>query len=299
MFLALFLTVDLSRIAADSGGTVGVSAVHIETARRATLHATERFPMASVYKVPIGLAFLSRNPDLDRVVTLEARDIRIFQSPVPGHDLRAGVRLSVGELFDRMLIEGDNTAADYILRLAGGPSAVTAYLRKSGMNGIRVDRSEGELAFDFTGVTDFPPPEKWSLDLLTRLIKSVPRERQRAAAERFMKDPRDTATPDAMVDLLVRIHTQNVVRLLEPMKRTIPGAARIKALLPPGTPVAHRTGNGGSNEGMNSATNDVGIITTPTGHIAIAVFVKGSHRDTDARERTIADIAKALYDEWK
>ncbi len=198
-----------------------------------------------------------------------------------------------------MLLESDNTAADYVLRLAGGPSAVTAHMRKLGIESMRIDRSEGELAFDFAGVSNPPPQDQWTLALIKQLLAASPPDRQRAAATRFLKDPRDTATPDAMLQLLIYVQKQGNVRLLDRMTRMVPGAARIKGLLPPGTPVAHRTGTGGDFEGISSATNDVGIITTPTGHIAMAVFIKGSRRDLATRERTIANIAKALYDEWK
>src|SRR4051812_36072013 len=50
----------LERIAARGGGRVGVAAIHLETGRRISLHGGERFPMASVYKLPIALQLLHR-----------------------------------------------------------------------------------------------------------------------------------------------------------------------------------------------------------------------------------------------
>jgi beta-lactamase class A len=44
-------------------------------------------------------------------------------------------------------------------------------------------------------------------------------------------------------------------------------------------------------------TNDVGVILLPNGaRVAIAVYVKGSARDLETRERIIARIAKATFD---
>jgi beta-lactamase class A len=78
------------------------------------------------------------------------------------------------------------------------------------------------------------------------------------------------------------------------------GQKRLKGLLPKGTVVAHKTGTSGTRDGVTAATNDVGIITLPNGrHLAVAIFVSDSPADEATRERVIAEIAKALWDEWK
>src|SRR5262249_18751630 len=80
--------------------------------------------------------------------------------------------------------------------------------------------------------------------------------------------------------------------LLRLMTECTRGEARLKGLLPAGTPVAHRTGT------QAGTTNDVGIITLPdgAGHVAIAVFVKASPKEIPDRERVIAEIARTVYD---
>lgn len=40
-------------IADSAGGTVGVSVLHLESGRGASLHGNERFPMASVFKLAV------------------------------------------------------------------------------------------------------------------------------------------------------------------------------------------------------------------------------------------------------
>ena len=77
------------------------------------------------------------------------------------------------------------------------------------------------------------------------------------------------------------------------------GPRRLKGLLPKDATVAHKTGTSGTRNGINAATNDVGIITLPNGrHVAIAVFVAESPADEAAREEVIAKIAKAVWDKW-
>ena len=51
---------ELARLAAISGGTMGVAAIHIESGRSAFLNPDEAFPMASTYKVPIAVQLLHR-----------------------------------------------------------------------------------------------------------------------------------------------------------------------------------------------------------------------------------------------
>ena len=44
--------------------------------------------------------------------------------------------------------------------------------------------------------------------------------------------------------------------------------------------------------------NDVGIITLPgdSGHVVIAIFTKSSEKPLADRERSIAEVARAVYD---
>ncbi len=119
----------------------------------------------------------------------------------------------------------------------------------------------------------------------------------RRAQERLVDDPTDAAPPEEMAQLLAMLHRRKLLApattdtLLAIMSRAVTGRARIPALLPAGTPVAHKTGT------ISSTTNDVGIITLPggRGHLAIAIFVKGSKVGVRARERAIASAAAVVY----
>jgi beta-lactamase class A len=51
----------LRTIGAESGGTLGVKVVHLESGRTAGLEARGRFPMASVYKLPIAVVVLAQS----------------------------------------------------------------------------------------------------------------------------------------------------------------------------------------------------------------------------------------------
>jgi beta-lactamase class A len=192
-----------------------------------------------------------------------------------------GVTLTVGELLKWMLVDGDNSAADALLSRAGGPAQVTARLRELGVHGVRVDRGEDALARD--------------------LLDGGP-----GALDRYLADPRDTATPNGMAGLMVAVargkdglRADSHQRLLAWLTETATGPQRIKGLLPAGTAVAHRTGAGPDIGEVNACTNDVGIVTLPDGRrLAVAVFTKQSRKTLEERENVIARIARAVYDHW-
>jgi beta-lactamase class A len=293
---------EIARLSTVAGGVVGVSAIHLETGRQVSLNGAERFPMASTVKVPIAVQLLARvdagEVKLDQMIEIKMSDLHPGSGTLSDLFNKDGLALSVRNLMELMLLISDNSATDVILRTAGGGDAVTARMRALGIEGINVNRSTAQLIADWLGVTRLPAEEKWSPAFFQAAFGSVKPEDRAAAAKKFDADPRDTSTPDGMAALLEKIYRKNLLKpqsaelLLDIMKRCRTGEARLKGLLPADTEVAHKTGT------IGGTTNDVGIITLPdaAGHVAIAVFVKSSEKDLPARERAIAEIARAVHD---
>jgi beta-lactamase class A len=293
---------EIARLAKGAGGVVGVSAVHLESTRRVFLNGSERFPMASTYKVPIAVQLLTRvdkgEVRLDQMIQFQQSDLHPGSGTLADLINKPGLALSVQNLLELMMLISDNSATDVCLRLAGGPEAVTARMREIGINGIDVNRSTARLIADWVGVTQVPPDSEWSPAIFRKLSEAVKPEERKAAAAKFDADPRDTATPEAMVTLLERIYRKDLLKtesaelLLDIMRRCRTGETRLKGMLPLGTEVAHKTGT------IGGTTNDVGIITLPddAGHVAITVFVKSSELEASARERTIAEVGRAVHD---
>jgi beta-lactamase class A len=283
-------------------GVAGVNAVHIETARSVSLHGSEMFPMASTFKLPVAVQILSMVDDgkltLDKMVSLAPPDLHPGSGRLTELLFHPGVSLSIANLLELAIVVSDNSAADLLRREAGGPAAVTAKMRSLGLPGIRVDRSTALLISDWQGAKNLPPEDQWNRGIWDKLYGAVPERDHLIARRTEMTDPRDTATPDDMTRLLLRIWKRDALTsqsarvLLDMMDRCQTGASRIQGLLPQGTNVAHKTGS------LGGVANDVGFITLPgdAGHIAVSVFTKASNSPGEASEKAIAEIARTIYD---
>jgi beta-lactamase class A len=199
----------IDRIINRSRGTVGVALIHVESGATLSVRGDEHRPMASVYKLPIAIELLAQvsagTLSLDRPIALAPSDIRACCT-LSRHHPRGGVTFAAGELLELMIVESDNTASDAILKLVGGPTVVERRMRALGFDTINVNRYEGDINFEMTGVANPPPQAEWTLDLQYRLISEVTPEALREARVRYTtSDPRDTSTPDDMARLLGRL----------------------------------------------------------------------------------------------
>jgi beta-lactamase class A len=283
-------------------GILGVSATHIESGRTVSVRGAESFPMASAFKLPIAVQVMtlidSGTLTLDKIVTLTAQDLHPGSGKISELLFHPGVALSVENLMELMLVVSDNSAADLMLREAGGPAAVTARMQALGLPGIRVDRPTALMISAWQGAKNITAESDWTKDMWDKLYDAVPQREHMAARRAEMLDPRDTATPDDMTRLLVHVWKKdlftprNASELLGMMERCETGKARIKGMLPEGTDVAHKTGT------LGGVANDVGVITLPgdLGHVAISVFTKSSNKPEDAAEKAVAEVSRTIYD---
>ena len=294
------LQAEILRIAEPVDGTVGVAAWRLDgRGPRVLANADQPFPMASTFKIAVAGTILSkvdkRQLSLDQLVAVDP-NMMVESEGLAQTFRHPGVSVSVKNLLELMLTVSDNTATDTLVKLAGGPAVVTAWVRSQGIEGLRVDRDTAGLIRDFY---DLPPGPSFP-DSLAAGLKADPKLEDKGDKPdpKFDADPRDNATPAAMASLLERIYTGKALspastRLVgEIMERNTTGKARIRARLPDGTIVEEKTGT------IGGSLNDVGLITLPGngGKLIVAIFVKQSKKPFEARERVIADISRALYD---
>jgi beta-lactamase class A len=260
------------KIAPVAKGRVGAAVILLESGESVDLSGDQHFVMQSVYKLPIAMAVLQHVDNgelkLEQMVEVEKKDFvrEGMYSPVRDQ-YPDGTRLPLAELLRYTISESDGTTSDVLMNLVGGAPAVMEFLTGIGVSNINVVNLEKEIGRDWQ--TQY---KNW-------------------------------ATPKAAVQLLAALEAghglsaESRTLLLKLMTESTPGARRIKGQLPAGTIVAHKTGTGGTRDGITSATNDIGIITLPDGeHLAVAVFVSDSAGDDAARDDVIARIAKEAWD---
>jgi len=299
----------LRQLAVTAPGRAGVSVVHIESGKGAAVNADERFPMMSVYKLPIAIHALREleraRLDLTEVVRLTAADRRPGFSPMAESIAATGpLTLSMRDVIVAVVTRSDNTASDWLLRRVGGPGAVARTLRELRLPGIDVSRYELQFAADYYGMCCVDAMRPFSLDRFAEAVERVPAAARETAAKAYERDPRDTATPAGMTALLVRLqhgellNERNTAWLLELMSQMHARDTRIRAGLPPGTSVALRPGTSGLTGGVRAAHNDTGIVTLPAGrgHLAVAIFLKGAGGTEEERDAAIAGFARTAYD---
>lgn len=271
----------IARMADGERGRIGVAAIDLTTGHRISVLGDQRFPMASTSKVAIAATFLAGVDQGRWSLTSEyplLRPVRSAKFSSKRAPVREGNYISAREHLDLMISKSCNACTDTLLRVVGGPSAVNAWMRQAGIPDFELSRDIATLVRDDG---EFDPAS--------------------------VIDKRDSATPNAMAELLAGIHqgrwhsasSRNV--LIRAMENTTTGKKRIRSGLPSYANVAHKTGT------LNRTASDIGIFYTPDGRpIAVAIYVTGqsaSMQDESAnkraaramRDRRIADIARALY----
>lgn len=255
--------------------------------------------MASLCKIPIAAACLKQvqegRLDLNALHDLSLEDLSPGGTILDLLDL-PGLRLSTANLFRLMMQFSDNTSADLLLKAAGGTQAIAQQLALWGLAGIRMDRSVKQALCHQMEVRW--PDAIPTMAVFDALNDQLQQPATNLQTQRYLADEKDTATAQAMGALLVRLLAGDLLSpsltqwLLAIMERCQTGQGRIKALLPRGVVVAHKTGT------LSGCSHDAGIILLPEqqGDLVLVVLVQGAHLENGARERVIAEASKVIFD---
>jgi len=297
----------LARAAAGERGRTGLAVRDVRYGTQMVAGSPDTaaaFPMMSVYKVPIAVAVLADAAEgklsLQDTVEFRPNDVRAFRSPLSERSPEGGERLTVDQLLELAVTESDNAASDLLLELVGGADAVNSRMRLLELEGIRVDRSERELALDMLGVDGADREREFSRAQWDSLASATPDERAAAAMDVYVDDERDTTTPAAMATLFARLasgsllpppYTQRLLELLE----NPAGQPRLRAGLASGTRAWSKGGTSMRAGERIGAYNDVAIIERPDGRrTVIAMFVSGTEVEPDSLRELARSIGEAV-----
>lgn len=251
----------LAALEKRTGGRLGVSVMDTGTNVSFTNRETERFPLLSTFKVLAAGMVLARvdggDENLERRVTYDQDKLVTYSPETEKHVGAEG--MTVGELCKAAITLSDNTAGNLLLDSLGGPAALTKWLRSIGDTSSRLDRTETELN------------------------------------EARKDDPRDTTTPDAMLDTLGNLALGTVLsepsrqQLIDWMIANTTGAARLRAGLPEEWKVGDKTGTG-----SNGSAADIAIIwpEESASPILVAVYVAEATAPVSELNDVFAEVAK-------
>ncbi|HTH62065.1 MAG TPA: class A beta-lactamase [Paraburkholderia sp.] len=245
------------------GGRLGICARDAAGGTQLGYRADERFAFCSTFKLILASAVLAdsmRSPGLlDRRIRYTHGDL-VAYSPISSQHVATG--MTVAELCAAALQESDNSAANQLIKLVGGPAAVTAYARSIDDTAFRLDRWE------------------------TSLNTAIP------------GDPRDTTTPAAMTRTAHALvlgdalgHSQRA-QLQAWMRGNTTGDKRIRAGVPAGWRVGDKTGTGDYG-----TANDVAALWPPSREpLVLTVFHTHDVADAKPNDNVIAEAARIVVE---
>ena len=297
------LEAEIRSIAASFNGDIGIAVEEIDTGWSTAFDGDTFFPQQSVSKFWVALTALDKADrgelSLDAPVTLHRDDLTLFHQPIAAQIGANGYTSTIGSLMYRALTQSDNTCNDAVLRRAGGPDSVRAFLRDKGINGVRFGPGERLLQSSIAGMEW---KQRYSVGgAFYAARNAVPASTRHQAFERYIANPMDGATPLGIVDALARLKRGELLspsstqRLLSIMANTKTGAQRLKGGLEPGWNLSHKTGTGQVLGGVQAGYNDIGIVTAPDGRTyATAVLIRRTSAPLGHRMAAMQKTVRAV-----
>jgi beta-lactamase class A len=272
---------------------VGVAVHDFETGADFSYNASEIFPTASTLKVPL-LYVLYRLADAGKI-DLNERVTLSYKNRVPGsgvlQHMDEGLQPTLRDLAELMIIVSDNWATDMLWNRMTKP-VVDATLAEIGMTQTSLPMTIFELFATLAGVD--PTGEEVDYDYLMEYLKDYDPQPDNPA---MVFDARnDTSSPSDMVRLLKLIDAGD--GLSEESRDAILGILKhqnfttiLQGRLPngEGIEVAHKTGS------LRGVKNDVGIVSSPRAHYAIAFLSRGQEDIPEVIDR-MSRVSRWVYE---
>jgi beta-lactamase class A len=291
----------IEALARSFDGRAGIAVRAVDEGWTVEAGGRQRLPQQSVSKLWVAFTVLDQRDAgklrLDDPITVLPSDLTLFHQPIAYLVAKSGrFDTTVGGLLTRALTQSDNTANDRLLTLVGGPSAVRAMIAAKRLGDIRFGPGERALQAGTAGLVWQPA---FSVGNAFQIARSRLSPTARAAAlDRYVADPPDGAAPLAIADALARAARGELLSetstriLLDTMGASRTGHARLRAAVPAGWQIAHKTGTGQDLGARNAGFNDVGLLTAPDGRrYALAVMIGDTVRPIRERQMLIQNVA--------
>jgi beta-lactamase class A len=297
-----YLAREVDRLGKAFNGRVGIAVRSVNEGWSTSWNGNDLAPQQSVSKLWVAITALDAvdrgRVRLDDRVTLSRSDLTLFHQPVAQKILGGGTSMSLGELMFQALTKSDNTCNDKLMRSVGGPEAVRAMIRAKGLGSIRFYEGERSLQSRIAGLTWTP---SYSIGrAFYEARNALPMSVRRAAFNRYVEDPYDGASANAIVDALAALKRgellspSSTARLLTIMSQTSTGKNRLRGGMKPGWSLSHKTGTGQVLGATQAGYNDIGILTAPDGRsYSVAVMIKKTSTPLGVRMKLMNDVVRA------
>ena len=297
-----YLASQVDKLGSEFNGRVGIAVRSIDEGWSTSWNGNELAPQQSVSKLWVAITALDAidkgRVQLDDRVTLTRSDLTLFHQPIATKILGGGTTVTLGELMYQALTKSDNTCNDKLMRSVGGPDAVRAMIRNKGLGAIRFYEGERSLQSRIAGLTWSP---SYSIgNAFYQARNALPMSVRKAAFNRYVEDPYDGASANAIVDALARLKRGELLspastaRILRIMSQTSTGKNRLRGGLKPGWTLSHKTGTGQVLGATQAGYNDIGILTAPDGRsYSVAVMIKKTSTPLEVRMRLMNNVVRA------
>lgn len=262
---------ELNKIISTKNATIGVSVKSIEDKDTVSINGKLNAPLMSVFKFHIALATLNlvdkEKLTLKQKIFIKKEDLHEDTwSPIRDEFPNGNMYLTLDQLLRYTVSHSDNNGCDILLELIGGTEIVQKFINKQGIQDFVIKVNEQEM-------------QTWENLYI------------------------NTTTPLATTELLEKFYNGKVLKkkstkyLYQIMVECSRGITWMKAGLPEGTELAHRTGISGTNsDNLRVAMNDIGIVKLPNGkHFIISVYLKNITETKENTEKIIAVITKTTW----
>ena len=263
---------ELNQIISTKNATVGISLKEVESKDTLSINGNMKMPMMSVFKFHIALAVLNEVDKgklaLKQKIFIKKEDLKEDTwSPIREEFPKGNMNLTLDQLLRYTVSHSDNNGCDILLKLIGGTETVQNFINKNGTKDFTIKMNEDQM-------------RTWENLYI------------------------NTTTPVATTELLEKFYKGTVLKkattkyLYQIMVECSRGTTWMKAGLPEGTELAHRTGISGTNDkNLRAAMNDIGIIKLPNGHhLILSIYLKNITESREDTEKIISAITKASWD---
>ena len=295
---------ELSAIAQNFDGKVGIAVAQAGCDWVVGERTDQYFPQQSVSKLWVAISTLDAvdrgKMRLDEPLTLRPEDLVVFNQPLRWRVLTEGsLTLPAGTMMRAALSLSDNLANDKLLWRVGGPDHVRAILAERGISGVRFGPGERLLQSRIAGL-------EWNPDLAVgsnfeQARARLPMEQRQALLAGYIADPLDGATPAGIAHALGMLgqgqllSADSTAVMLDIMLHSRSGPMRLKAAIPAGWKVYHKTGTGQELQGLATGYNDVAIFEAPDGtRYAVAVMIGETRLPIKARLAMMQAVSRAV-----